>query len=61
MVRGRGRSGGRRTAAGPFSSQPSGPGPVGCFSVRRAWRLPDSLDPYDSDMGALPPVRLGPP
>jgi hypothetical protein len=20
-----------------------------------------SLDPYDSDMGALPPVRLGPP
>ena len=41
--------------AGPFSSQPSGPGPVGCFSALLA------LDPYDSDMGALTPVRLGPP
>ena len=36
----RNRSGGRRTAAGPFSTPPSGPRPVGCFSVRRP---PDSL------------------
>jgi hypothetical protein len=36
------RSGSCRMAAGPFSTQPSGPRPVGCFSVRR---LPDSLDP----------------
>jgi hypothetical protein len=35
-------------AADPFSTQPSGPRPVGCFSVRRP---PDSLDPYDTDMG----------
>jgi nicotinamidase/pyrazinamidase len=34
----RDRSGGRRTAAGPFSSQPSGPGPVGCFSSAAADR-----------------------
>jgi hypothetical protein len=27
------RSGSRRTAAGPFSTQPSGPRPVGCFSA----------------------------
>ena len=32
-----------RAAAGPFSTQPSGPRPVGRFSVRRP---PDSLDPY---------------
>jgi hypothetical protein len=39
----RNRSGNRRTAAGPFSSQPSGPRPVGCFSVRRP---PDSFLTY---------------
>src|SRR5215469_4734336 len=27
------RSGSGRTAAGPFSTQPSGPRPVGCFSA----------------------------
>ena len=32
------RNGVRRTAAGPFSSQPSGPGPVGCFSSAAADR-----------------------
>jgi hypothetical protein len=37
------RSGSGRTAAGPFSTQPPWPRPVGCFSVRR---LPDSLGPY---------------
>jgi hypothetical protein len=29
----RDRSSGRRTAVGPFSSQPAGPEPVGCFSA----------------------------
>ena len=32
----RNRSRGRGTAAGPFSSQPSGPWPVGCFSSAAA-------------------------
>jgi len=42
-------------AAGPFSTQPSGPRPVGCFFRRgRSTRM-------NPDMGALPPVRLGPP
>jgi len=45
---GRNRSGGRRVAAGPFSTQPSGPRPVGCFSVRRPQ---DSLGPYRSRYG----------
>src|ERR1700751_6169986 len=44
----RNRSGGRRTAAGPFSTQPSGPRPVGYFSVRQP---PDSLDPYQFRYG----------
>src|ERR1700741_1912358 len=47
------RSGGRRTAAGPFSTQPSGPRPVGCFSVRRP---PDSLDPYQFRYGRFAPA-----
>ena len=38
--------------AGPFSTQPPG---------RASWLFFCALDPYDSDMGALPPVRLGPP
>jgi hypothetical protein len=41
----RNRSRGRGTAAGPFSSQPSGPRPVGCFSAL--------LIPYVSDLDML--------
>src|ERR1700745_3855410 len=53
----RNRSGGRRTAAGPFSTPPSGPRPVGFFSVRRP---PDSLDPYqfrDGRFATASPAR----
>jgi len=51
----RNRSGSCRTAAGPFSSQPSGPWPVGCFSAL--------LTPHVSIQicSSLVPVRLAPP
>ena len=51
----RNRSRGRGAAAGPFSSQSSGPWPVGCFSVL--------LTPHVSIQicSSLVPVRLAPP
>src|ERR1700730_15230432 len=46
----------RRTTQPPahFHRNPLGRGQLAVFSRC-------SLDPYDSDMGAFPPVRLGPP
>jgi hypothetical protein len=51
----RNRSRGRGIAAGLFSSQPSGPWPVGCFSAL--------LSPHVSIQicSSLGPVRLAPP
>ena len=43
-----GTEGTNNDAAGPFSTHPSGPRPVGWFSVRRP---PDSLDPYQFRYG----------
>jgi hypothetical protein len=44
--------GSRRTAAGPFSTQPSGPRPVGCFSA-----FAGSLR-INLDMLVAPPASL---
>jgi hypothetical protein len=48
----RNRSGAAGQPPAHFQRNPPGRGQLAVFP---------SVDPYDPDMGALPPVRLGPP